>query len=255
MRDKKMLLSMVLTITVMLFAGGCGQQTVPVSAEPTETAKEVGTEDSMENSEVEDKEADPAQTAQPTKSASPAQTAQPTKSAPPAQTAQPANTAPPVQTAQPAQTTQPAQTAQPAKTAQPAQNTQPAQTAQTVKPVGSTPTPQPAHTHSWKEHTATKQVWIPNIVIIPEYEDTVVGHVDTVFICDCGYETTDRDDYEDHTKSNVIAGNEGHGGSTIRPGYDIIERVQVGYHEEDRGHYETQTYVDYYYCECGETKN
>ena len=69
MRDMKMSISSILTITVMLFAGGCGGQTVPVSAEPTETAKEVETEESMESSEVEDKEAEPAQTAQPAQTA------------------------------------------------------------------------------------------------------------------------------------------------------------------------------------------
>lgn len=30
------------------------------------------------------------------------------------------------------------------------------------------------------------------------------------------------------------------------------EKVQVGSHKEDQGHYETETYVDYVYCSsCG----
>lgn len=29
----------------------------------------------------------------------------------------------------------------------------------------------PAHSHSWKDHTATKQVWVPNIVTVTDYAD------------------------------------------------------------------------------------
>ena len=32
------------------------------------------------------------------------------------------------------------------------------------------------------------------------------------------------------------------------------QTVQVGSHEEDQGWYETQTYVDYQYCDCGARK-
>lgn len=33
------------------------------------------------------------------------------------------------------------------------------------------------------------------------------------------------------------------------------EQVKVGSHQEDQGHYETQTYVDYQYCTvCGQKK-
>ena len=119
----------------------------------------------------------------------------------------------------------------------------------------STVTPEPTHTHKWKEHTVTEQVWVPNIVVVDDYEERVVGHVDDVFICNCGYTTTNRDDIANHVKSNGIAGNKGHGNFTIQPGYDVVEVVKVGSHEEDRGHNETKTYVDYYYCDCGEKKN
>ena len=132
----------------------------------------------------------------------------------------------------------------------------------TNKPADPTPTPSPApaptptptHTHNWKEHTVTEQVWVPNIVVVDDYEERVVGHVDDVFICNCGYTTTNRDDIANHVKSNVLAGNEGHGNFTIQPGYDVVEVVKVGSHEEDHGHNETKTYVDYYYCDCGERK-
>ena len=114
--------------------------------------------------------------------------------------------------------------------------------------------PTPTHTHNWKEHTVTEQVWVPNIVVVDDYEYQVVGRTDDVFICDCDYTTTNRDDIANHIKSNVLAGNEGHDGFTIQGGHDIIEEVKVGSHEEDHGHNETKTYVDYYYCDCGETK-
>ena len=29
------------------------------------------------------------------------------------------------------------------------------------------------------------------------------------------------------------------------------QQVQVGSHQEDQGWYETETYVDYQYCDCG----
>ena len=29
------------------------------------------------------------------------------------------------------------------------------------------------------------------------------------------------------------------------------QEVQVGSHQEDQGWYETETYVDYQYCDCG----
>ena len=32
------------------------------------------------------------------------------------------------------------------------------------------------------------------------------------------------------------------------------EQVQVGSHQEDQGHYETETYVDDQYCDCGATR-
>lgn len=32
------------------------------------------------------------------------------------------------------------------------------------------------------------------------------------------------------------------------------ESVCVGSYGEDHGHYETSTYADYYYCDCGATK-
>ena len=53
MRNKKMFLPVVLLATAMLFSGGCGRQSEPVSAEPTGTVKEVDTEESRIGSEAE----------------------------------------------------------------------------------------------------------------------------------------------------------------------------------------------------------
>ena len=48
MRDKKNFASAILITTVMLFVGGCGWQVEPVSAEWAETIKEVDAEESLE---------------------------------------------------------------------------------------------------------------------------------------------------------------------------------------------------------------
>lgn len=47
MRDKKMFISAILMSAVMIFAGGCGKQAEPVSAELAETVKEVDTEERL----------------------------------------------------------------------------------------------------------------------------------------------------------------------------------------------------------------
>lgn len=145
------------------------------------------------------------------------------------------NTAP-AETKRPAQSTTPAQTNSSAQSTTPVQPTTPAQSAS-------------AHEHTWIAHNVTTQVWVPNIVVVDDYEYQIVGKTDTVFHCNmCNFETTDRDAIAQHAYDT-------HHGFAIREGHDIIEEVKVGSHEEDHGHYETSTYVDYYYCECGATKN
>lgn len=116
----------------------------------------------------------------------------------------------------------------------------------------------PSHTHSWKDHTATKQVWVSNIV--PVYEDQQV-QVGTKKIsegifwhCNCGA-VIPKGQHADHA-FNHIANNEPDNGYVKEhfheePIYET-QRVQVG--TRDDGHYETQTYVDYKYCDCGATK-
>lgn len=116
----------------------------------------------------------------------------------------------------------------------------------------------PSHTHSWKDHTATKQVWVSNIV--PVYEDQQV-QVGTKKVsdgwywhCNCGAVVPASQG--DNHGFNHIANDEPDNGYEQEhfheePVYET-KRVQVG--TRDDGHYETQTYVDYKYCDCGATK-
>lgn len=109
----------------------------------------------------------------------------------------------------------------------------------------------PAHSHSWKDHTATKQVWVSNIVTVPDYEtQQVFSHYLYVFSAD-GYSTTDINAVKAHSVELAKQG--------LSTNYSNVpqyteQTVQVGSHTEDHGHYETQTYVDYQYCDCGVTR-
>lgn len=109
----------------------------------------------------------------------------------------------------------------------------------------------PAHTHSWKDHTATKQVWVPNIVTVTDYADQQVAVGTTYIFAYDGFSTTDINSAKAHAKELLKAGlPDNYRMETI---YET-QRVPVGSHTEDHGHYETQTYVDYQYCDCGATR-
>ena len=109
----------------------------------------------------------------------------------------------------------------------------------------------PAHSHSWKDHTATKQVWVSNIVTVPDYEtQQVFSHYLYVFSAD-GYSTTNINAVKAHSVELAKQG--------LSTNYSNVpqyteQTVQVGSHQEDHGWYETQTYVDYQYCDCGATR-
>ena len=109
----------------------------------------------------------------------------------------------------------------------------------------------PAHSHSWKDHTATKQVWVPNIVTVTDYADQKVAvGTEYIFAYD-GFSTTDTKAAEEHGVELLRAGlPANYRTETV---YET-QRVPVGSHTEDHGHYETQTYVDYQYCDCGATR-
>ena len=109
----------------------------------------------------------------------------------------------------------------------------------------------PAHSHSWKDHIATKQVWIPNIVTVTDYTDQQVP-VDTRYIfAEDGFATTDSSVAKAHAVELIKQGY--FGNYRMETVYET-QRVPAGSHEEDHGRYETQTYVDYQYCDCGATR-
>ncbi|MDO4595425.1 MAG: hypothetical protein Q4B30_00400 [Coriobacteriaceae bacterium] len=116
----------------------------------------------------------------------------------------------------------------------------------------------PSHTHSWKDHTATKQVWVSNIVPVYENQQVQVGTKKVsdgwYWHCNCGAVVPASQG--DNHGFNHIANDEPDNGYEKEhfheePVYET-KRVQVG--TRDDGHYETQTYVDYKYCDCGATK-
>lgn len=116
------------------------------------------------------------------------------------------------------------------------------------KPSQSSQPSKPAHTHTWVNHTATRNVWVSNWVDVPDYgtKQVVVGNT---FIFSDGYSTTDINAAEDHAAELAIAGKDC--GYQARPIYEN-QTVQIGSHKEDHGTNKTETYVDYVYCSsCG----
>lgn len=109
---------------------------------------------------------------------------------------------------------------------------------------GSDKPSQPAHQHSWKQHTAQK--WVSNMVTLPDYEIQKVAVGTRYIFAYDGYTTTSDADAENHSMELILAGLPDNHRTE-----DIYEekQVQVGSHQEDHGHYET--YVDYEYCDCG----
>lgn len=107
----------------------------------------------------------------------------------------------------------------------------------------------PAHTHTWVNHTATRQVWVSNWVDVPDYgtQQVVVGNK-FIFAYD-GYTTTDINDAKAHARALIMQGVPEN--YRTEPVYET-QTVQTGSHKEDHGSYKTETYVDYVYCSsCG----
>lgn len=107
----------------------------------------------------------------------------------------------------------------------------------------------PAHTHTWVNHTATRQVWVSNWVDVPDYgtQQVAVGNK-YIFAYD-GYTTTDINDAKAHARALIMQGvPENYRTEAV---YET-QTVQTGSHKEDHGSYTTETYVDYVYCSsCG----
>ena len=109
---------------------------------------------------------------------------------------------------------------------------------------GSDKPSQPAHQHSWKQHTAQK--WVSNMVTVPDYETQKVAVGTRYIFAHDGYTTTSDTDAENHAMELILAGlPDNYRMETI---YET-KQVQVGSHQEDHGH--NETYVDYEYCDCG----
>lgn len=107
----------------------------------------------------------------------------------------------------------------------------------------------PAHTHTWVNHTATRQVWVSNWVDVPDYGTQQVLTGTRWIFSEDGYVTTDINDAKAHSVALIKQGNMGN--YHTEPVYEN-QTVQTGSHKEDHGSYTTETYVDYVYCSsCG----
>lgn len=117
------------------------------------------------------------------------------------------------------------------------------------------------HTHAWRDHTATRQVWVSNMVTVPDYETR------TIYGAQLYTQHSDGQWYSDgavywfengFTSSDLAAiikekmKTEGYIGNYVNR--TKTEQVQVGSHQEDQGWYEMESYVDYQYCGCGARK-
>ena len=227
------------------------------------TVKEADTEESRESSEGENNSSsagpvEPARTSEPAESVEPTQTPEPAEPAEPIETAEPIQTQKPIETVKPAQTEKPAETpkateipAQPEAPVQPSRPEVPAQPSQPEAPIQPEAPSQPTHQHTWRDHVVTTQIWISNIVIVEDYGE-IPGEAYAVAICNCGYETEDRGAIESHVEEHI--NNEEFVNFSVETRYRESTTGVIGTHEEDQGHYETSSYVDYQYCDCGATK-
>ena len=107
----------------------------------------------------------------------------------------------------------------------------------------------PAHTHTWVNHTATRNVWVSNWVDVPDYGTQQVAVGSKYIFAYDGYATTDINDAKAHARALIMQGvPENYRTETI---YET-QQVQTGSHKEDHGTWQTETYVDYVYCSsCG----
>lgn len=117
------------------------------------------------------------------------------------------------------------------------------------KPSQSSQPSKPAHTHTWVNHTATRNVWVSNWVDVPDYgTQRVQTGVRFVFSED-GYVATSYNDAEAHAIALI---KQGYMGNYHTEGIYENQTVQTGSHKEDHGSYTTESYVDYVYCSsCG----
>lgn len=107
----------------------------------------------------------------------------------------------------------------------------------------------PAHTHTWVNHTATRQVWVSNWVDVPDYADQRVPVGTRYIFAEDGFTTEDSSTAKAHAVELV---KQGYFGNYRMETIYETQTVQTGSHKEDHGSYTTETYVDYVYCSsCG----
>ena len=117
------------------------------------------------------------------------------------------------------------------------------------KPSQSSQPSKPAHTHTWVNHTATRDVWVSNWVDVPDYGTQRVQTGTRFVFSEDGYVTTS---YNDATAHAVALIKQGYIGNYHTEAVYENQQVQTGSHKEDHGSYTTETYVDYVYCSsCG----
>lgn len=107
----------------------------------------------------------------------------------------------------------------------------------------------PAHTHTWVNHTATRNVWVSNWVDVPDYGTQQVQTGYRFVFSEDGYTTSDVNDAKAHMVALI---KQGYVGNYHTEAVYETQQVQTGSHKEDHGSYTTETYVDYVYCSsCG----
>lgn len=117
------------------------------------------------------------------------------------------------------------------------------------KPSQSSQPSKPAHTHTWVNHTATRNVWVSNWVDVPDYGTQQVQTGYRFVFPEDGYATTSSSDAEAHCMALI---KQGYMGNYHTEAVYETQRVQTGSHKEDHGTNKTETYVDYVYCSsCG----
>lgn len=117
------------------------------------------------------------------------------------------------------------------------------------KPSQSSQPSKPAHTHTWVNHTATRQVWVSNWVDVPDYGTQQVQTGYRFVFSEDGYTTSDVNDAKAHMVALI---KQGYVGNYHTEAVYETQQVQTGSHKEDHGSYTTETYVDYVYCSsCG----
>ena len=117
------------------------------------------------------------------------------------------------------------------------------------KPSQSSQPSKPAHTHTWVNHTATRQVWVSNWVDVPDYGTQQVQTGYRFVFSEDGYTTSDVNDAKAHMVALI---KQGYVGNYHTEAVYETQTVQTGSHKEDHGSYTTESYVDYVYCSsCG----